>query len=399
MGIKYIDTAELAGKKLIARFDFNVPLNDKGEITDPSRIDSALPTIKYVLEKGVSKLVLMSHLGRPKGKPEKKYSLEPVATYLAEKLGQEVLLTETALDSGIHTLLGLSKNKIIMLENLRFHPEETNNDLDFARELSKYADLYLSDAFGVSHRKEASVHRIVHFFKNRAYAGFLIKKELEALDRICKKPTKPFVAIIGGAKVSDKIKTIERLIVMVDKLLIGGAMAYPFLKAKGVEIGKSLCSAEDVELAKSLLTQDRSKKIILPVDHLTASSPEATAKEITQTDTAVIDPKQSGFDIGEKTIHLFQKELANAKTIFWNGPMGFFEKAPFSHGTFSIAKILSELPEAFTVIGGGDSVAAAQASGYADKMSHNSTGGGASLEYIENGDLPAIAALKFGVDE
>ena len=248
MSLQFVDTANLEGKKVIARFDFNVPLKD-GVITDTTRVDKALLTIKTILEKNPSKLILMSHLGRPKGESNPKYSLEPVASYLAEKLGQDVVLTESALDRGIKQLLSLKEPKIILLENLRFHPQEVKNDHDFAKSLASYAEVYVNDAFGAAHRKHASTYGINAFFKNKSYGGLLLKSEIEALNKITERPTKPFIGIVGGAKVTDKIKIIEKLLTSVDRLLIGGAMAYPFLKARGIHVGKSLCGDAEVVLA------------------------------------------------------------------------------------------------------------------------------------------------------
>ena len=396
MDLKYIDdpAVNFEGKKVLARFDFNVPLNEKLEITDTTRIDNSIPTIKYLLENGADKLILMSHFGRPKGERVDKYSLEPVARYLAEKLDSEVILTESATDSGINTLLNLSTPKIILLENLRFHPEEEANGPGFAKTLSKYGDILVEDAFGTSHRKHASTYGIIEYFRNNAFGGLLLKNELKALDKIVKNPKKPFVAIIGGAKVNDKIKIITRLITTVDFMLIGGAMAYPFLKAKGHSIGTSLCSDEDVLLAEKILNSPSGKaKIILPVDHMVASSINGKAEYI---DSPVIAGDKMGLDIGEKTIELFARTLKQAMTILWNGPMGLFEKDAFAKGTLSIAKIVAD-SDAFSLVGGGDSVAAIKKSGMSDKISHISTGGGASLKYIEGGSLPGINALKFGV--
>jgi phosphoglycerate kinase len=324
-----------------------------------------------------------------------KYSLEPVAKYLAEKLEQEVLLTETATDRAIKTLLNLNEPKIMLLQNLRFHPEEENNDRDFARLLSTYGDVFVFDAFGAAHRKHASTYEVNAFFKNKAYGGLLLKREVEALDRIVKDPVKPLVAVVGGAKVSDKIKIIETLLVSVDKLLIGGAMAYPFLKAQGHEVGKSLCADEDVVLAKRILNSPSKGKIVLPQDHIVSIAFDG-APEIL--DLVNIPADKMGLDIGPVTLALFESHLRTAKSVLWNGPMGLFENQNFAKGTFGIAKALSELKDAFTLVGGGDSVNAIHKSGLASKISHISTGGGASLEYIENGTLPGIQALKFGIE-
>jgi len=391
MAIQYIDSFDWNDKWGIARFDFNVPLKN-GNIIDTTRIDMAIPTIKHLLEGGVKKLILMSHLGRPKGEVKKELSLEPIASYLAEKLEQEVILSQSAVGIGLKELLNLSTTKIVLLENLRFHPEETNNSNDFARELSQYAGFYINDAFGTAHREHASTYGIIEFFPRKSFAGFLIKSEIEALDKIQQKPTKPFVAVVGGAKVSDKIKTLERFLINSDHLLIGGAMAYPFLKAKGIEIGKSLCSDDDVLLAKDLLLQDRGGKIKLPVDHLVAKSPDdSQAEHVTS-----IEGDLMGLDIGEQTRANYIQLIQSAKTIFWNGPMGFFEKEVFAKGTLDIAKAIGA-SDSYSVVGGGDSVAAVKQMKLEGEFSHVSTGGGASLKYIESGQLPGIKALRFGI--
>ncbi|MBF0298583.1 MAG: phosphoglycerate kinase [Oligoflexia bacterium] len=392
MALKYIDEAKLNGQKVIARFDFNVPIKNE-KITDTTRIDSALPTIKYILDNGASKLIMMSHLGRPDGQINPKYSLKLVASYLAEKLKQDVVLTETAIDSSVKGIINLPKHKIILLENVRFHAEEEENDAEFAKILASYADVYVNDAFGTSHRKHTSVYGITQYFKNNSYGGFLLKQEVAALMKITDNPTRPFMALVGGAKIADKIKTLERLLVNVDALFIGGAMAYPFLKAQGKKIGASLCSESDYELAKKILNQSSAPKIILPVDHIIAKGADAPAEICKGFD---IPDGMMGFDIGPESIKLFEQKIAPAKTVFWNGPMGMFENENFAKGTFSVAKILAEL-NAFTLVGGGDSVSAVNKSGVASRISHISTGGGASLEFIEQGQLPGIQALKFGI--
>lgn len=401
MALRYIDELSpsefeelVNGKRVLVRFDFNVPLKD-GVITDTTRVDLALETIKYILAKKPKKLVLMSHLGRPKGKIDPKYSLEPVAVYLAEKLGQDVLLTETCLDSNMKTLLELKENQIILLENLRYHEGEEKNDKDFARSLASYGDIYVNDAFGAVHRKHASVYGINAFFKKKAFGGLLLKREVLALEKIIESPKRPFVAIVGGAKIADKIKVLDRLLTNVQTLLIGGAMAYPFLKAQGHEVGLSKCDDEDVALAKRILSRSESQKIVLPIDHIVADNPDASASS---TERVEIPKDKMALDIGKHTIDHFRSKLMGAHTVFWNGPMGFFEKSNFAQGTFEIARILSRLPDAFTLVGGGDSVSAVNKSGMSDKISHISTGGGASLEFIEQGSLPGIFALKFGID-
>jgi phosphoglycerate kinase len=394
MALKYVDEIELQNQRVIARFDFNVPLNGQ-EITDTTRVDMALPTIEHILNQGAKSLVLMSHLGRPKGKANLEFSLEPVANYLASKLKQDVILTESCTDSGIKTLLDLPGTKIILLQNLRFHPEEEANDSEFARKLSNYGDIYVNDAFGTAHRKHASTFAINKYFKNRSAGGFLLRSEIKALEKVVESPAQPFVAITGGAKVSDKIKIIERLLTTVDTLLVGGAMAYPFLKAQGHTVGTSLCSDEDIALAKNILKQNTASKLILPVDHIASEEFGGSPISVNQVD---IPENLMGLDIGPQTIQLFNQTLIEAKTVLWNGPMGLFENSNFADGTLAIAKKLSELPNAFTLIGGGDSVSAVKQSKLAHKMNHVSTGGGASLEFLEQGTLPGIQALKFGLD-
>jgi phosphoglycerate kinase len=395
MQLKSLQDVDLKGKKIIARFDFNVPLTktEPRTITDTSRIDLAIPTIQLMLEKGASKIVMISHLGRPDGQVNPKYSLEPVAEYLASKLGTDVILSESAIENGIKNLLQLPETKLVLLENIRFLPGEEKNDMELAEKLAQYGDIYVNDAFGAAHRKHASTYGINAFFKNRAYPGLLMKKEIESLSTLLEKPAKPFIAVVGGAKVSDKIKTIEKLLVMVDTLLIGGAMAYPFLKAKGASVGNSLCSDEDVALAKQLLSADRGGKIQLPKDHMTAE--EFGGSPVPCPSTS-IPAGFMGLDIGPETIRSYSDHLKTAKTVFWNGPMGLFESESFAKGTMAIAHTIAA-SNAFSVVGGGDSVAAVMQSGEADKFSHVSTGGGASLEYIEKGELPGVQALRFGV--
>ena len=397
MALKYIDQIDLKGKKVIARFDFNVPFDkkDKSKISDTTRMDSAMQTIRYILEHGASKLIMMSHLGRPDGQVKKEFSLAPVAKYLSEKLGQEVILTQTALDSAIPNLLKLPTTKIVLLENIRFHAEEEENYRDFAQVLAGYGDIYINDAFGTAHRKHASTYEIVHFFKNKCAAGFLMKKEVEALGKVVDSPAKPFVAIVGGAKVGDKIKIIERLLSNCDTMLIGGAMAYPFLKAQGHMVAKSLCAEEDVALARMILNDKKTaSKIVLPADHVISTGPDGKGEVCPNVN---MPEDKMGLDIGPKTIENYKKKIMGAKTVLWNGPMGYFESAEFAKGTMDIARALAEC-KAFTVIGGGDSVSAVNKAKVADRMGHVSTGGGASLEFIEQGTLPGVQALKFGVE-
>ena len=396
MQLKSIQDAELKGKRVLVRFDFNVPLTktEPRTITDSSRIDQAIPTIRFMLEKGASKIIMISHLGRPDGQVNLKYSLEPVAEYLAKKLGTDVILSESAIENGVKNLLHLPETKLVLLENIRFLPGEEKNDMELAEKLAAYADVYVNDAFGAAHRKHSSTHAINYFFKNRAYAGLLMKKEIDSLSTLLEKPAKPFVAIIGGAKVADKIKTIEKMMVLVDTILIGGAMAYPFLKAKGATVGKSLCSDEDVSLAKHLLAADKGGKIQLPRDHVVSNAFDGEPSPCAGTS---IPEDMMGLDIGPLTIKAYADHIATAKTVFWNGPMGLFENKNYAKGTMSVAHNVAKNEKAFTVVGGGDSVAAVHESGEAEKFSHVSTGGGASLEYIERGELPGVQALKYGV--
>ena len=392
MPLRYVDQVDLAGKRVIARFDFNVPLQG-GKIVDTTRLDAALPTLRYLIEQGISKLALMSHLGRPRGKVARQYSLEPVASYLASKLGEEVILTESCTDAGIRQLLNLSSTKMILLENLRFHPGESQNDREFAKILSRYGEVYVNDAFGACHRQHASTHMINAFYQDHNFGGLLLKKEMEALDKIVEAPKKPLMAIIGGVKVSDKIKTIQALLPKVEKLFIGGAMAYPFLRAKQYAVGKSCCEVEDERLASRLLKSGHGK-ITLPVDHLASEGPEGDPVLV---DGRNIPEHLMGLDIGPQTIKLYESRIRPAKTIFWNGPLGLFENARYSQGTQAMAGILARA-SAYTVVGGGDSVSAVNQTGLADQIDHISTGGGAALEFIEKGVLPGIQALKFGLD-
>lgn len=397
MALTFVDEIEVQDQIVIARFDFNVPIDKKDnfKILDTTRIDMALETIKYLLENGAKKLVLMSHLGRPNGKVNPDLSLEPVATYLAGKLEEDVILTESCLDRGIKTLLTLNESRIILLENLRFHPEEEAGDQEFAKALASYADIYVNDAFGTAHRKHASTYTINAYFKNKAVGGFLMKKEIAALTKIVNSPKSPFVAIVGGAKVSDKIKIIERLIVNVDHLIIGGAMAYPFLVAKGHDVGNSMCTQDDVKLAKKILMTPSKDKIVLPIDHIVSKEFGGDPETCNRVEIA---GDKMALDIGPATRELFKSKLVGAKTVLWNGPMGLFENKYFAKGTIAIARTLGELSDSFTLVGGGDSVSAVMQAGLADKMSHVSTGGGASLEFIEEGTLPGVHALRFGID-
>ncbi len=392
--IRYIDDLQLTGKRVFIRVDFNVPLEGR-RVTDDTRIREALPTIRRALDLG-GKVILASHLGRPKG-PDPKLSLEPVAVRLAELLGgkHEVILTDDCVGDGVKKQVKeLKEGQVVLLENLRFHKEEEANDEAFARELAANADVYVNDAFGTAHRAHASTAGMVPFVKEKA-AGFLMRKEIEYLGKVLKNPEKPFVAILGGSKVSDKIKVIESLLPKVDALLIGGAMAYTFLKAQGVEVGKSRVEGDKLTLATRMLEAAQRLKtpLVLPVDHIvgTELTESSVAKE---TPDNAIPADMMGLDIGPKTRAIYAQHIRDARTVVWNGPMGLFEVKKFAEGTRSVAAAMSINTQATTVIGGGDSAAAVEQMGYAEKMSHVSTGGGASLEFLEGRELPGIKALE-----
>ncbi|WP_141589826.1 phosphoglycerate kinase [Myxococcus sp. AB056] len=392
--IRYIDDLQLTGKRVFIRVDFNVPMEGR-RVTDDTRIREAMPTIRRALEMG-GKVILASHLGRPKG-PDPKLSLEPVAVRLAELLGgkHEVILTDDCVGDGVKKQVKeLKEGQVVVLENLRFHKEEEANDETFARELAALADVYVNDAFGTAHRAHASTAGMVPFVKEKA-AGFLMRKEIEYLGKVLKNPDKPFVAILGGSKVSDKIKVIESLLPKVDALLVGGAMAYTFLKAQGVEVGKSRVEGDKLSLATRLLEAAHRFKtqLVLPVDHIVGTEPTENSPA-TETPDNAIPPDMMGLDIGPKTRAIFAQHIRDARTVVWNGPMGLFEVPKFAEGTRSVAAAMAINTQATTVIGGGDSAAAVEQMGFADKMSHVSTGGGASLEFLEGRDLPGIKALE-----
>jgi phosphoglycerate kinase len=392
--IRYIDDMQLTGKRVFIRVDFNVPLEGK-RVTDDTRIREALPTIRRALEMG-GKVILASHLGRPKG-VDPKLSLEPVAARLAELLGarHEVVLADDCVGDGVKKqVTQLKEGQVLLLENLRFHKEEEANDEAFSKELAQLADVYVNDAFGTAHRAHASTAGMVPFVKEKA-AGFLMRKELEYLGGVLKAPEKPFVAILGGAKVSDKIKVIENLLPKVDALLIGGAMAYTFLKAQGLEVGKSRVEEDKLSLATRLLdtAQRLGSSLLLPIDHVCGT--ELTEKsEAREVPDRAIPADLIGLDIGSKTRKLYAERIGGAKTVVWNGPMGLFEVSKFAAGTKAVAEAMAFNRDATTVIGGGDSAAAVQEFGLAEKMSHVSTGGGASLEFLEGRELPGVKALE-----
>ena len=391
MSKKTIRDIDLKGKKVFVRCDFNVPMDEHQNITDNRRIVAALPTIKYLIDQKC-KIILCSHLGRPKGKFKPEFSLAPVGKELSRLLGQEVLMTKDVIGDSAKTMAAnLKEGQVMLLENVRFHREETDNDPEFAKQLASMADVYVNDAFGTAHRAHASTEGIAHYLP--AVSGFLIEKELKFLGDALNNPKRPFVAILGGAKVSDKIGVIGNLLEKVDTLMIGGGMAYTFFKAQGYNVGNSLCEPDKCDLALSLMEKAKEKgvKLMLPVDTVIGKEfkPDTESKTVAWTD---IPDGWEGFDIGEKTIEMFKEELKTAKTVVWNGPLGLFEFDKFAVGTNEIAKALAEI-DATTIIGGGDSAAAVEKAGLADKMTHISTGGGASLEFLEGKKLPGIECL------
>ncbi|MEK6627931.1 MAG: phosphoglycerate kinase [Bdellovibrionota bacterium] len=391
-GIKTVRDFELAGKTVFLRLDLNVPLSGT-KITDETRITASLPTINYCLEKG-AKLIIASHLGRPKSANDKKYSLEPVAIRMSELLNKEVVLMEEPSSEGVkHILYGNMKNEIIMLENLRFDEGEVENKTELANQWASYSDIYINDAFGACHRAHASIHAFPEMMQKKGI-GFLIEKEIKMLASLTDNPKKPYIAVLGGAKISDKIEVIEKLIDLVDGFIIGGAMAYTFLKAKDIAVGKSLVETDKIKYAKDMIqrVEARNKSMLLPVDHVVSTEFGNTEnKKIT--DSASIAENYMGLDIGPQSIKNFTAALNGAATVFWNGPMGVFENKAFCEGTFAVAKALAE-SSAIKIVGGGDSAAAAEASGYASKMTHISTGGGASLEYLQGEKLPGLEILR-----
>ncbi|MBF0432006.1 MAG: phosphoglycerate kinase [Fibrobacteria bacterium] len=391
----FIEDLELQDKKVITRVDFNVPLRD-GNVDNDKRLRASLPTIKYLVQNG-AKVILMSHLGRPKGQVVETMSMAPVAKALGELLGQEVKFVPACIGADVQNAASaLKAGEVLLLENLRFHKEETDNDAGFAKELASLADLYVNDAFGTAHRAHASTEGITKNFSQCA-CGYLIKKELDFLGGALNEPKKPFVAIIGGAKISGKIDVIEALLSKVDKLIIGGGMTYTFFKAMGLEIGNSLCEDDKVPLAKSLL-EKAGDKIQLPVDSQITTKLDFANRTVEPLETVSRDgikPGTESVDIGPETITLFSNIIKEAKTLVWNGPMGVFEIAETAKGTFSVAEALAEATKngGVSIIGGGDSASAIEKAGLADKVSHVSTGGGASLEFLEGKKLPGVEAL------
>ena len=392
MAIKCIDEIEITGKRLFIRVDFNVPLGDDGEVKDDTRIKAALSTIRYAVDKG-AKVLLASHLGRPKGTAMPELSLAPVARRLSGLLGKEVAMAPDCVGEQVRSLVEkLKEGEILLLENLRFHAEETANDPEFSKQLAGLADIYVNDAFGTAHRAHASTEGIVHHLEV-AVCGFLMKREIEYLINALVAPERPFVAILGGAKVSDKIGVVKNLMGKVDTILIGGGMAYTFLRARGYEVGRSLMEDDKVPLAKGILkeTQERKVDLRLPLDHVVAKdfTPDAEHKVVS---TKEIPAGWAAMDIGPQTIEAFAAVIKGARTIVWNGPMGVFEIEAFAKGTEGVAKAVV-VSGALSIVGGGDSIAALKALGLADKVTHISTGGGAVLELLEGKTLPGIAVL------
>ena len=395
MSFRSIDDLQLTGKRVFVRVDFNVPLDEQRNVTDDTRIREALPTLRRVLQMG-GKLIVASHLGRPKG-VDPKLSLEPAARVLSELLGKpyEVLLADDCVGDGVRKMVkDQTPTQVVLLENLRFHKEEEANDPAFARALAENADVWVMDAFGTAHRAHASTAGMAPFVKERA-AGYLMVKELEFLGKLLKSPAMPYVAVLGGAKVSDKIKVIENLLPRVSSLIVGGAMAYTFLKAQGVEVGKSRVEADKLDVARRALeAADRlGKAVVLPIDHIASTDPTGNAP-IREVKERALPAEMMGLDIGPRTRALFAEHLRPAHTVLWNGPMGLFEVAAFAAGTKAVAETIAGLKDATTVVGGGDSAAAVHEFGLAKKMSHVSTGGGASLEFLEGKELPGVKALE-----
>ncbi len=388
-----ITDLDLRGKRLLVRVDFNVPLSETQEVTDDTRIRAALPTIRYAMERG-AKVILISHLGRPKGKVAPSLSLAPVARRLSRLLGKPVGMAPDCLGESVEqAVAAIAPGEVLLLENCRFHAGDEKNDEAMSRALAALCDIFVNDAFGAAHRAHASTVGVTKFAPVSA-AGLLMAKELEYLGRVLREPAHPFVAILGGAKVSDKIAVLKNLVTKADAFLVGGGMAYTFLKAQGMGVGASLLEADKLEVAQAILNQARGRGVtfLLPMDHVIAEKPEPTAPT-RLADSTAIPAGWMGLDIGPKAREAFAKVIGGAKTIVWNGPMGVFELLPFREGTFAVARAVAA-SGAVSVVGGGDSVAAVTQAGVADKITHISTGGGASLEFLEGIELPGVAALS-----
>ena len=392
---KSVEDINVTGKRVLVRCDFNVPLDENRNITDETRIDGALPTIKYLIDNG-AKVILCSHMGKPKGEPKPELSLAPVAKSLSEKLGKEVVFAaddNVVGENAKAAVAKMSDGDVVLLENTRYRAEETKNIDEFSKELASLADIFVNDAFGTAHRAHCSNVGVTKYL-DTAVAGYLIQKEIEFLGNAVNNPVRPCVAILGGSKVSSKISVINNLLEKVDTLIIGGGMAYTFMKALGEEVGNSLLEADFIDYAKDMMEKAKAKgvKLLIPIDTVVAKEFSNDAEHKT-VERGGIEPGWEGLDIGEKTIALYKDAIKDAKTVVWNGPMGVFEMPTFAKGTNAIAQALSEI-DATTIIGGGDSVAAVNKAGLGDKMSHISTGGGASLEFLEGKDLPGIVALN-----
>ena len=390
---KTLEDLQVQGKRVLVRCDFNVPMDDNRNITDDRRIRSSLPTIKYLIE-NKAKVILMSHLGRPKGEANPKFSLEPVSKRLSELLNTDVVFAQDdkVVSENVQEIVSkMADGDVVLLENTRFRREEEKNEENFAKELASLGDLYINDAFGTSHRAHTSNVGLSNQLPSAV--GYLVEKEISVMGKALDNPERPFVAILGGAKVSDKIGVIENLLNKVDSILIGGGMAYTFLKAQGYEIGNSILEEDKVDLANDLLrkAEDKNVKLLLPVDVIVAKEFNNDT-EFKTVNIESIPEDMMGMDIGEETINLFSKEIKDAKTVVWNGPMGVFEMENFKKGTDAIAKAMAE-SNSITIVGGGDSASAVEKAGYADKMTHISTGGGASLEFLEGKTLPGIGAI------